>query len=430
MRRTELASVHVVQRECTARLSKATNEPWRRARGSKVPAGAVRRCHLVCATCARLGPGRRSVTPAPLHASTSVGALCVSLEGSPASCLGLSRVVARLAESAMSRHASGQVHSRTRFSLYHSQSQNFTELRECITAITYQLQYQARVLSPTPKLSADSPFGFAFLVPFLSNSKLTSHESVKSQQDSQEKKRNNLTSDTPIRFRCARTSPGQRDVIRFGYLSREKSLWMQKPRACMQDHDAMNDPGRYPDISQPDTMLLCLLMAHAGASGPAPGVIRFTRLWISHDGLTHLQDCTVQQMTKKPLPGGKTAQYVRSLEGIVDPSQLIFTQMAAGSKNPWHQCPTSQFVIPLSGSWFVNSSSGDYAEFGPGDVLFQDDYVGLSINGTSPVHFSGAVGAGPCNQLVISATSRKATVDDRSCDWARQFEFPISPFVS
>ena len=74
-------------------------------------------------------------------------------------------------------------------------------------------------------------------------------------------------------------------------------------------------------------------------------VIRFTRLWVSSDGHTHLQDCTMAQVSKKPLPGGKAAQYVRDLSGVVDPTKLTFTQMAAGSENPWHQCPTAQFVV-------------------------------------------------------------------------------------
>merc|ERR1712054_117545 len=83
------------------------------------------------------------------------------------------------------------------------------------------------------------------------------------------------------------------------------------------------------------------------------------------------QDCTIQNMTKLPLPGGETAQYVRDLNGTVQPTQLIFTQMAPDSTNPWHQCPTTQFVVALAGSWYVNTTDGDSVVMGPGHVLYQ-----------------------------------------------------------
>ena len=163
-------------------------------------------------------------------------------------------------------------------------------------------------------------------------------------------------------------------------------------------------------------------MAAATTATPEPvrpGVIEFTRLWVSSaDGHTHLQHCTIKNLTKHPLPGGSTAQYVRDLAGEVQPTDLIFTQMLGD--NPWHQCPTSQFVIPMSGSWRVNTTDGDSVVMGPGHVFYQDDYKGLeTAGGVKPVHFSASVG-GPCNQLVISAAGRAAVMDDRSCDWAKQ----------
>ena len=58
-------------------------------------------------------------------------------------------------------------------------------------------------------------------------------------------------------------------------------------------------------------------------------------------------------MEKKPLPGGKSAQYVRNITGQIEPSGIIFTQQVGS--NPWHQCPTSQFVVTLAGAWYINS---------------------------------------------------------------------------
>mmetsp|Transcript_8409 Transcript_8409/g.16868 ORF Transcript_8409/g.16868 Transcript_8409/m.16868 type:complete len:175 (-) Transcript_8409:66-590(-) len=169
-------------------------------------------------------------------------------------------------------------------------------------------------------------------------------------------------------------------------------------------------------------LLLTLLLASQGlASDPDAGVVRFTRLYSSSDGETHLQDCTIQDMEKKMLPGGKFPQFVRDLGDLS--SGLVFTQMMG--ENPWHQCPTSQFVVVLEGSWSVNVTSSvegesKYVEMGPGHVLYQDDYKGVTINGVEPVHYSQSVGEAPCNQIIIS-TAREYVLDDLSCDWVDAF---------
>merc|ERR1712139_229696 len=92
--------------------------------------------------------------------------------------------------------------------------------------------------------------------------------------------------------------------------------------------------------------------------------------------------------------------------------------------NPWHACPTPQFVTTLAGSWFINSTDGGYVEFGPGDVLYQDDCKCLSVAGKTPVHYSGALG-GPCNQLVMSVDTAPIVYngdeEDDMCDWVKAF---------
>jgi hypothetical protein len=63
-----------------------------------------------------------------------------------------------------------------------------------------------------------------------------------------------------------------------------------------------------------------------GTSPPQEGIVRFTRLWVSSDGETHLRDCTVPNMTQTPLPGGKSPQYIRDLNGTLTPTDIILTQ--------------------------------------------------------------------------------------------------------
>ena len=42
-------------------------------------------------------------------------------------------------------------------------------------------------------------------------------------------------------------------------------------------------------------------------------------------------------------------------------------------ENPWHFCPSPQFVVTLEGSWYIRTSDGETTTFRPGDVLYQDN---------------------------------------------------------
>ena len=126
----------------------------------------------------------------------------------------------------------------------------------------------------------------------------------------------------------------------------------------------------------------------------------------------------MQGMTRKPLPGGKSAQYVKDLGDTLPPTDIIFTQQT--SENPWHQCPTTQFVVTLAGAWYVNTTDGGYVEMRKGDVLFQDDYKGLVVGGTTPNHYSGSIG-GACNQMVVSLAKTAAAIQPKDkCEWVKR----------
>mmetsp|Transcript_82981 Transcript_82981/g.216258 ORF Transcript_82981/g.216258 Transcript_82981/m.216258 type:complete len:210 (+) Transcript_82981:81-710(+) len=148
-------------------------------------------------------------------------------------------------------------------------------------------------------------------------------------------------------------------------------------------------------------------------SAPAEGVIEYVHLWTSADGETHLADCKVKDLAFTKLPGGESAQYVRSLTETVsgiNTTNIIVTQQVGA--NPWHHCPQTQFVVTLSGTWFVNTTDGDQRFLPTGSWLFQSDTPNnpAAEPGTrKAMHYSEAVG--PCNQMVLQLQRPPAVVD-------------------
>ena len=130
-------------------------------------------------------------------------------------------------------------------------------------------------------------------------------------------------------------------------------------------------------------MLLNLLRRHlfmgltASALSPAAkGSIRYRQLWVSEDGVTHIDEHECGKLETKDFTstGGDAAlQYVRAFSNSDDfaLTGLVVTQQVG--VNPWHFCPSPQFVVTLEGSWYIRTSDGKTTTFKPGDVLYQDN---------------------------------------------------------
>ena len=59
-------------------------------------------------------------------------------------------------------------------------------------------------------------------------------------------------------------------------------------------------------------------------------------------------------------------QYVRAFSNSDDfeLTGLVVTQQVG--ENPWHFCPSPQFVVTLEGSWYIRTSDGKTTTFRPG----------------------------------------------------------------
>ncbi|KAJ7568187.1 hypothetical protein O6H91_01G022100 [Diphasiastrum complanatum] len=123
----------------------------------------------------------------------------------------------------------------------------------------------------------------------------------------------------------------------------------------------------------------------------------YYQIWVSEDGETHFIENKMTGFTLQPY--SSKPQLVRSDFGG-NPTKLVFTELAVGLEQPLHSAPTTQFVVTLSGSWYVKTTDGKKFEFHPGDVLFQDNTKDSPAD-KQPQHYSGVVGDKPCRQMIV-----------------------------
>ena len=88
------------------------------------------------------------------------------------------------------------------------------------------------------------------------------------------------------------------------------------------------------------------------------------------------------------------------------------TVQPVGWTGDWHPNPKPQWIVPLSGRWFVESMDGTRVEMGPGEISFGEDQNVREVDGKKG-HRSGTVGDEPAVLMIVQYDSAPTT--DAAC---------------
>jgi len=129
----------------------------------------------------------------------------------------------------------------------------------------------------------------------------------------------------------------------------------------------------------------------------APSVV-YRHLWTDTDGLTHRSKCRFDKLELKSFAPPAKDLWVKRLAATPEDITILVLQPGTLS---WHRNPKPQWILPLSGTWFVESMDGTRVEMGPGELSFGEDQLAREdINGRAG-HLSGVVGQDPCVLMLI-----------------------------
>jgi len=96
-------------------------------------------------------------------------------------------------------------------------------------------------------------------------------------------------------------------------------------------------------------------------------MIRCVRIWTGADGNSYFEDGRID------LPKGERGDVLSGLSGVVS---ISFRETHAGGAFEWHDAPTRQFVITLSGTLDFQTREGKHFTLRPGDILLAEDTTG------------------------------------------------------
>jgi hypothetical protein len=126
--------------------------------------------------------------------------------------------------------------------------------------------------------------------------------------------------------------------------------------------------------------------------------VPYWHLWVDGDGVSRQTRCEITHFSLKSMQPPADPQWQsQKISGVM---ATIVTVQPVGWIGTWHKNPKPQWIIPLSGRWFVESMDGTRVEMGPGELSFGGDQNCRETGGKLG-HRSGTLGDAPAVLMVI-----------------------------
>jgi len=117
--------------------------------------------------------------------------------------------------------------------------------------------------------------------------------------------------------------------------------------------------------------------------------VPYWHLWTDAQGVSHQQRCALTQFELRSIQPPAAPQWQgHKSSGAMS---TLVTVLPPGWVGTWHENPRPQWIIPLSGRWFVEAMDGVRVEFGVGELSFGADQGCRELDGRRG-HRSGTVG--------------------------------------
>jgi hypothetical protein len=126
--------------------------------------------------------------------------------------------------------------------------------------------------------------------------------------------------------------------------------------------------------------------------------VPYWHLWADGHGISRQTLCEMTDFCLKSMQPPADAQWQgRKTSGVMT---TMVTVQPVGWIGTWHENPKPQWIVPLSGRWFVESMDGTRVEMGPGELSFGGDQNCRETGGKRG-HRSGTIGDAPAVLMVI-----------------------------
>jgi hypothetical protein len=126
--------------------------------------------------------------------------------------------------------------------------------------------------------------------------------------------------------------------------------------------------------------------------------ISYWHLWTDPDGISRQTQCAMTEFELKSMNAPADPQWQG--KSITAKMTTLVTVQPVGWIGAWHENPKPQWIVPLSGRWFVEAMDGTRVEMGPGEISLGGDQNCREVDGKRG-HRSGTIGDVPAVLIVV-----------------------------
>ena len=133
-------------------------------------------------------------------------------------------------------------------------------------------------------------------------------------------------------------------------------------------------------------------------SAPAKPTVSYWHIWTDAQGVSRQTRCVITEFELQSIQPPAEPQWLGAK--LRAGATIFLSILPRGWVGEWHENPKPQWIIPLSGRWFVESMDSQRVEMGPGDISFGEDQNTREKDGRKG-HRSGTVGEEPAVLMII-----------------------------
>jgi hypothetical protein len=131
--------------------------------------------------------------------------------------------------------------------------------------------------------------------------------------------------------------------------------------------------------------------------------LSYWHVWTDANGVSHQKRCELSAFQLQSISPGASPSWIdrQTAQGAT----VLMVVQPVGWVGEWHENPKPQWIIPLSGRWFVETMDGTRVEMGPGEISFGGDQNTKPDAQGRKGHRSGTVGNQPSINLIVQLQS-------------------------
>lgn len=127
--------------------------------------------------------------------------------------------------------------------------------------------------------------------------------------------------------------------------------------------------------------------------------LSYWHVWTDEDGVSRQTRRRLEGFELSAIAQGASPQWQHLEHTAV--SAVNFSILPSGWTAGWHENPRPQWILPLSGRWFVETMDGQRTEMGAGDLsLGEDQATRADVQGRKG-HRSGVLGGNPVVLMLV-----------------------------